>query len=78
LMYGTDWFMTPQGAVPYLDNMRDALPPDRHGPFYGANAARFLGLRRGEATRRRLEAFYRKWGIADPDWFQRVDSTPAG
>lgn len=76
LMYGTDWFMTPQGGDVYLANMKEALPPPAHRDFYGGNAARFLGLAKGQDTRRRLEAFYRKWGIEAPSWARKIDQPP--
>ena len=78
LMYGTDWFMTAQGADPYLRNTRTALPPSMYPDFYGRNAVRFLGLAAGGKPRQRLETFYRKWNLPKPDWMDRVDGvTPA-
>jgi predicted TIM-barrel fold metal-dependent hydrolase len=77
LMYGTDWFMTSQGGDSYLANMRKTLPASDYPAFYGGNAARFLGLARGERTRLRLEAFYRKWGLPDAEWMARVDRLAA-
>ena len=41
--------------------------------FFGGNAVEFLGLRRGERARQRLEAFYARNHVATPDWMRKVD-----
>lgn len=76
LMYGTDWYMTADGADPYLTNLAKALPRERYPDFYGRNAVHFLGLASGQKARQRLEAFYRRWKMPEPDWIKRVDDGP--
>jgi predicted TIM-barrel fold metal-dependent hydrolase len=73
LMYGTDWVMLSKDmpAEQYYPSMRERLPAawevDAAG-YFGANAARFLGLstKKGQAaakTRLRLEVFYQKHAL---------------
>jgi predicted TIM-barrel fold metal-dependent hydrolase len=87
-MYGTDWLMTLSngGVDRYLDRFVDLFGKLEQQPafrrarlqsltekFLGLNAARWLGLRRGEGTRDRLERFYAAHGVPTPDWAQKVD-----
>jgi len=73
LMYGSDWVMLSKDlpAELYYPSMRERLPAawaiDAPG-FFGANAARFMGLAKIKGqpvaqTRLRLEAFYQKHGL---------------
>lgn len=88
-MYGTDWEMTlTEGSVDsYLSQFVELLEELQVRPtirarglrnlsskFFGANAAEWLGLRKGRAARTRLDAFYRSHGVADPDWALKIDS----
>ena len=65
-MYGSDWEMlliAGSDSANYLTNFENIvanLPgqDDFAGRFFGANAADYLLLRSGSATRSRLEAFY--------------------
>jgi len=53
------------------------LSPDEDSlvsDFFGANAARFLGLHKGEATRDRLNQFYKDQGMSLPAWMSKVDA----
>lgn len=43
--------------------------------FFGHNAAEFLGLRLGRGNRGRLERFYRRYGMAEPDWMIKLRTT---
>ena len=80
LMYGSDWIMLGReaGHGAYLHRVT-ALFEDvvREGAelrrFLGGNAARFLGLRPGDAGRARLEAYYAKHHL-DPSWLRQYNS----
>ena len=85
LMYGTDWDMVViegRATQGYLDDFQamlqalagmSGLDPDRDlvDRCFGRNAADYLGLRQGQATRRRLDAFHR--GRPQPAWMAKVD-----
>lgn len=88
-MYGTDWEMTlTEGTVDaYLsdfielfdeleqrDDFRAAGLTDLAHRFFGGNAVNWLGLRKGDPARGRLEAFYRRHNVRDPDWLKKVDT----
>lgn len=45
--------------------------------FFGLNAASYLGLRKGERNRTRVDAFYPKHGVSTPDWMRKLDGRPA-
>jgi predicted TIM-barrel fold metal-dependent hydrolase len=80
-MFGTDWNMVTlvsSSANYYLsafEKVMDAAAPNQEAKnnFFGRNAAAYLGLTRGEQTRRRLERFYFRHSIATPDWMRKVD-----
>lgn len=87
-MYGTDWEMTlTEGSVgTYLSQFVDLFnelevrPTMRAqgltelgGKFFGGNAVGWIGLRSGEPTRRRLDAFYSANRVPQPDWAAKVD-----
>ena len=50
--------------------------------FFGYNAVEWIGLRKGERARQRLESFYSAHGIdsekTPPDWMIKVDKFPRG
>ena len=86
-MYGTDWSMIlPQKNVErYLSDFIEVLEriekADRSlsarqttlsNAFFGRNAVEFLGLRAGRGNRRRLEAFYARNKVSDPDWMRKI------
>lgn len=86
-MYGTDWEMTlTEGSIDgYLADfislfdeletrpaIRRQQVADLSGRFFGGNAADWAGLRKGEATRNRLEAFYSAHGVPTPDWSAKL------
>jgi hypothetical protein len=88
-LYGTDWEMTlTEGAIGgYLSEfvklmneieqrpvIRAAGLTNLSGRFFGTNAVDWLGLRKGELARRRLDAFYAKAGVPKPDWMVKVDA----
>lgn len=88
-LYGTDWEMTlTEGAIGgYLSEfvklmdeieqrpaIRAAGLANLSGRFFGANAVDWLGLRKGEPSRERLDAFYAKAGVPKPDWMVKVDA----
>jgi Predicted metal-dependent hydrolase of the TIM-barrel fold len=86
LMYGTDWhlLMLEHKAAAYATTVaayvdRNFSDPAatrlRHSLFYGT-AVEFYGLRKGQQTRKRLDAFYAKHGVAKPAWAAAVDSLP--
>lgn len=87
LMYGSDWSMIlPQKNVErylsaFMDVMRkiEALQPGTtvrqtslSNAFFGTNAAEFLGLTKRQRNRQRLEAFYAKHAVPEPDWMAKV------
>lgn len=43
--------------------------------FFGRNAVEYLGLRPGRGNRRRLEAFYARHKLVEPDWMKKVEMT---
>lgn len=84
LMYGSDWKMlaAEAGAEDYLvdfagvlDELEETLDiPGLGGDFFGANAADFFGLKKGQANRRRLEEFYTVAKLQQaPTWMTKVD-----
>lgn len=90
LMYGTDWTMIlPQKNVErYLSDFMDVMrrieqaePGIRarqttlSNAFFGSNAVEFLGLRSGRGNRRRLESFYTRNKLEEPDWMKKVGTT---
>jgi hypothetical protein len=42
--------------------------------FFGLNAVAYLGLRKGDPARTRLEAFYANNSVPTPDWMNKVDA----
>lgn len=54
-------------------DFRAAGLTDLASRFFGGNAVNWLGLRKGEPTRVRLDAFYRRHGVPDSDWMTKVD-----
>jgi hypothetical protein len=91
-MYGTDWEMTlTEGQVDgYLGDFETLFAELETQPrfksqglanlsprFFGGNAARWAGLAQGEATRRRLDAFYKAHNVPMPDWARKLDTGPA-
>jgi hypothetical protein len=90
LMYGSDWEMLViEGTASenYLRNFEQILLElDRDSSlgaqgklsarFFGVNAANYLSLRPGSATRARLDSFYLTRGVRTPQWAQKVDALP--
>ncbi len=88
LMYGTDWEMVvieDKLTTGYLDDFMavfeqlaadSSLNPrgDLVNRFFGRNAVGYLGLRSGQRTRQRLDAFHR--GRPQPAWMAKVDALP--
>ena len=87
LMYGTDWTMIlPQKNVDqylsdFIDVMRrieeaesgvGARNTTLSNAFFGQNAVEFLGLQGRRGNRLRLEAFYAKHRVSEPDWIRKV------
>jgi predicted TIM-barrel fold metal-dependent hydrolase len=90
LMYGTDWTMIlPQKNVErYLSDFMDVMrrieqaepglrarQTSLSNAFFGRNAVEYLGLRTGRGNRRRLEAFYARHKLTEPDWMKKVGTT---
>jgi hypothetical protein len=88
LMYGSDWEMclVEPNVRAYLsdfERLYEVLGKDfePQGPqwrtladdFFGRNAVEYLGLKRDQQTRRRLDAFY-KDRVAAPGWMKKVDA----
>lgn len=87
-MYGTDWEMTlvegsVEGYFVQFVNLfedfesrpalRAAGLSDLGKKFFGENAVDWIGLRKGDAARERLDAFYESNGVPQPDWAKKVD-----
>lgn len=87
-VYGTDWEMTlTEGDVDsYLSQFVRLFDELERRPaiqaygltglsskFFGGNAVKLLGLRQGDATRKRLDTFYAANGVPTPDWMKKVD-----
>jgi hypothetical protein len=89
LMYGSDWEMLiieGTASKNYLNIFERIFSKLDHDPipgtsgraqFFGFNAANYLSLRPGSATRRRLDAFYSTRGIPTPQWVPKVDHPSA-
>jgi predicted TIM-barrel fold metal-dependent hydrolase len=79
LLYGSDWFLLSDCASPasFEKDMRTTLTgvvgTERSVAVFGNNAVDFIGLRRGQQARERLEAFYRRYGVAGK-WRYQVDA----
>lgn len=86
-MYGSDWHMilTQKNVKHYLANFielmdrvegeasrRSARQTTLSNAFFGQNAVEFLGLRANRGNRTRLERFYGKHSVAQPDWLHKV------
>jgi predicted TIM-barrel fold metal-dependent hydrolase len=90
LMYGTDWTMVlPQQNVDrYLSDFMDVMrrveeaepalaarQTTLSNAFFGRNAVEFLGLRTGRGNRARLENFYARNKMIEPDWMRKVEAS---
>lgn len=88
-MYGTDWEMTlALGDIDgYLSDFERLFQTIEERPaikqagfvglsakFFGQNAADWIGLRKDEESRKRLNAFYAANGVERPDWAVKIDS----
>jgi hypothetical protein len=81
LMYGSDWKMLllEKFASDYLRRFNQVISDLSPGDsqlqtgFFGRNAAAFLGLQQGNATRRRLEQFYSDNNVDSPPWMAKID-----
>jgi hypothetical protein len=78
VLYGSDWHVL-QRVKNYRSFMKRFIDVMKTTGFYsddgmddflGGNAMQFLGLLPGGKNRIRLEAFYKKNGIAHPKWFE--------
>lgn len=73
LVFGTDWIMLgrEKSADIYTGTLYDffqtacGLDKERLGRLFVGNAIRFLGLRKADATRARLAAFYGRYGLSE-------------
>lgn len=79
VMYGSDWSFISREKFHgrYLETMaswliRKVVGKKTTYDIMGNNAANFLGLRKGDANRRRLETFYKDYDIPKPDWMEMV------
>lgn len=87
LMYGSDWSMilTQKNVKNYLENFVQLMGRvEQEAPelvarqtslsnaFFGRNAVEFLGLRINRGNRARLERFYAKNSVSQPDWLRKV------
>jgi hypothetical protein len=86
-MFGTDWKMLvlEKSAAKYLSDMDGVIQrvAARLAPqgdfskfsaaFFGWNAVEWLGLRKGQQTRKRLDDFYARHRFEVSPWSQKVD-----
>lgn len=82
LMYGTDWTMIlpQQNVEQYLRRFitvmgrleKDLPSPGIADKFFSGNAVRFLGLDKHGANRKRLDAFYLRNQLDEPDWLRKL------
>ncbi len=87
LMYGSDWSMilTERNVTSYLADFIEVMrrielvepglgarQTTLANAFFGQNAVEYLGLRRGRGNRGRLDNFYTKNNVAEPDWMKKV------
>ena len=83
LMYGSDWKMLilEKHSDDYLERFNRLMTELSFDDdllkvnFFGANAAKFLGLHVGDASRDRLDRFYEDQDISLPVWISKVDTT---
>jgi hypothetical protein len=87
LMYGTDWEMLTYLEDPYFeylnkfveifDDLNSNTDISEGGrladKFFGENAVSYMGLRRGEPARHRLDKFYSTNRVTTPLWMQKLD-----
>lgn len=84
LMYGSDWKMLAAevNSESYLDEFdriiseletRLGATTELRSKFFGQNAVDFLGLRKGQRNRARLEDFYERHKVRRPLWVEKVD-----
>jgi hypothetical protein len=74
MMYGSDWHMLQRYDLQgeYARRMESLFPEDLRTRFMGLNAVAYLGLKPGEATRGRLEAFYKRNKMQLPNWYRKL------
>ena len=91
LMYASDWHMLVgrgRDTTAYFDDfikLYDILDKDPSlgaqgslsNRFFGWNAVQHLGLRKGDANRARIEAFYASAGVANPQHLAKIDGIAA-
>lgn len=82
VMYGSDWHMpdASRAGPQYLPLMEGLMPEPARAGAMGLHAAEFFGLAPGRRTRKRLEAFYDRNGIAPEQipWMARLDAAIEG
>lgn len=92
-MYGTDWDMTLtegnvidnylNGFVALFKDMESRPAIQSQGVaglserFFGRNAVEWIGLRKSQRARDRLDKFYATTGVPTPDWMAKVDKLGA-
>ena len=77
LLFGIDWHVIKRVRdygtfkAGYVEVLKEVLFTDEEiAGFLGGNALNFLGLLPGGQNRDRLEKFYKREGIAPPEWFK--------
>ncbi len=75
-MYGSDWYMlaSQKKFEKYFSNFEDVVQrAGRANDIMGLNAANYLGLNNGHATRQRLDRFFPGKNTANkPGWFNKL------
>lgn len=82
LMYGSDWIMLgkEQGFETYERAIAAELTSiqitaAQSGRFFGGNAVRYLGLKRGRANRQRIDRYNTRHGLS-AKWLEAIDALP--
>ena len=81
VVYGSDWKMLvkEKEAANYSNRFHELMQfleeewPGIEKAIYGLNAARYLGLEKGQKTRERLETFYAQNNVDTPLWMEKID-----
>jgi predicted TIM-barrel fold metal-dependent hydrolase len=77
LLYGSDWYMLSDvhNWSEYLHNFMSVIDDSYRTRFFGLNAVDFLGLKKFDQTRNRIDAFLEKNRVPTPKWAELVDAT---
>lgn len=84
VMYGSDWEMISllndwgayaHGIKGFIETILEIDQATAKRKIFFENAARFYGLYMGQPNRKRLDDFYSRWNVGQPQWMERLDRT---